>query len=135
HSAMETLHPQWHGYGATWRRDLNAIAPESYAHGEDDEAIWVRSPFYALIERARAGEPNPSMRRRLSAGAAERDFPALEEFHAEGAADYAAYLFVFGDPVVGGAEIGDRSQGGGVVYSFATDRAPGFEDDDIALIE
>ncbi len=135
HAAMETLHPQWNGYGVTWRRDLNAIAPETYTHRDGEEQIWVNSPFYALIERARAGEPNPSMRRRLSAGAAERDFPALEEFHAEGAADYAAYLFVFGDPVIGGAEIGDRSQGGGVVYSFATDRAPGFEDDDIALIE
>ena len=27
HAAMETLHPQWNGYGYTWRRDLNAIAP------------------------------------------------------------------------------------------------------------
>ena len=28
HVAMETLHPQWGGYGFTWRRDLNAIHPE-----------------------------------------------------------------------------------------------------------
>ena len=27
HLAMETLHPQWSGYGYTWRRDLNAIEP------------------------------------------------------------------------------------------------------------
>jgi len=27
-TAMETLHPQWKGYGYTWRRDLNAIQPE-----------------------------------------------------------------------------------------------------------
>ena len=33
HVAMETLHPQWNGYGYTWRRDLNAIEPEHYAHG------------------------------------------------------------------------------------------------------
>jgi hypothetical protein len=31
HAAMETLHPQWSGYGYTWRRDLNAIQPERYA--------------------------------------------------------------------------------------------------------
>src|SRR3974390_3511231 len=55
HSAMETLHPQWSGYGVTWRRDLNAIAPESYVHGSDVNPIWVRSPLYALIERARPG--------------------------------------------------------------------------------
>ena len=28
HAAMETLHPQWNGFGYTWRRDLNAIQPE-----------------------------------------------------------------------------------------------------------
>ena len=33
HLAMETLHPQWSGYGYTWRRDLNAIEPEQYVHG------------------------------------------------------------------------------------------------------
>ena len=30
HAAMETLHPQWEGYGYIWRRDLNAIQPERY---------------------------------------------------------------------------------------------------------
>src|SRR5271157_1805177 len=110
HSAMETLHPQWHGYGVTWRRDLNAIAPENYPHGDDDELLWVTSPFFALIERARRGEDNPSMRRRLSAGPAERDFPALEEFFAAGATDYSAYLFIFGDPTDPTQKRGDRTQ-------------------------
>ncbi len=135
HSAMETLHPQWHGYGVIWRRDLNAIASENYPQGADDEPIWVQSPFAALIERARAGENNPSMRRRLSAGPAERDFPVLEEFFAAGATDYAAYLFIFGDPTDRSQRRGDRSQGSGVVYSFATDRASGFDQDDATLIE
>ena len=31
YTAMETLHPQWSGYGYTWRRDLNAIQPEQFA--------------------------------------------------------------------------------------------------------
>jgi adenylate cyclase len=39
HVAMETLHPQWSGYGYTWRRDLNAIAPEQYAHGSMKDDI------------------------------------------------------------------------------------------------
>ena len=133
HAAMETLHPQWSGYGVTWRRDLNAIAPESYPHGGDDEPIWVTSPFYALIARART-EENPSMRRRLAAGPAERDFPVLEAFFAEGATDYAAYLFLFGAPPDRGHGKGDRSHGAGVVYSFATDRASGFSDDDVTLM-
>ena len=128
HAAMETLHPQWNGYGFTWRRDLNAIAPEQYPHGGDDEPIWVTSPFYELIRLAREGEANPSMRRRLETGPAQCDFPILEEFLALGATDYFAQLYIYG-------ENGDRSQGTGIVYSFATDRKGGFNDDDATLID
>ena len=44
HAAMETLHPQWNGYGYTWRRDLNAIEPEQYAHGSDEGADLADEP-------------------------------------------------------------------------------------------
>ncbi len=128
HAAMETLHPQWNGYGFTWRRDLNAIAPEQYPHAEDEEEIWVTSPFYDLIRRARDGEPNPTMRRRLEAGPEQRDFPVLKEFFAAGATDYVAYLFTYG-------EHGDRSQGTGIVYSFTVDRKGGFADGDTTLMQ
>jgi adenylate cyclase len=128
HAAMETLHPQWNGYGFTWRRDLNAIAPEQYPHGDDEEEIWVTSPFYELIRRARGGEPNPSMRRRLEAGPEQRDFPVLKEFFAAGATDYVAYIFTYG-------EHGDRSQGTGIVYSFIVDRKGGFAEDDTTLMQ
>ena len=43
HVAMETLHPQWNGYGYTWRRDLNAIEPEQYAHGSVEGATCSRA--------------------------------------------------------------------------------------------
>jgi adenylate cyclase len=128
HTAMETLHPQWNGYGYTWRRDLNAIQPQQYEHGGEDEAIWVESPFYELIRRARLGEDNPTMRRRLEAGADQRDFPVMDEFHAAGATDYFGSLFTFG------AE-GDRSHGTGIVYSFTTDRRGGFSEDDLTLLQ
>ena len=68
HAAMETLHPQWNGYGYTWRRDLNAIQPEQYAHARIDVSKWLSSPLYDLIRRARGGEDNPRMRRRLESG-------------------------------------------------------------------
>jgi adenylate cyclase len=128
HVAMETLHPQWSGYGHTWRRDLNAIHPEQYAHGGEDEPIWVQSPLYDLVRRARAGEDEPSMRRRLEEGAEQRDFPVLVEFFDLGATDYFGRLFAFG-------KTGDRSQGTGVVYSFTTDRKGGFGDEDIYLMQ
>ncbi len=128
HAAMETLHPQWHGYGYTWRRDLNAIEPEQYAHGSEEGPDFLSSPLNHLIRRAREGEANPSMRRRLESGPDQRDFPALEEFFALGATDYLAHLYIYGVD-------GDRSQGTGIVYSFATDRKGGFREDDATLID
>jgi adenylate cyclase len=127
HVAMETLHPQWHGYGYTWRRDLNAIEPEQYVHGSVEGAEFLASPLNALLSRAYNGEDNPSMRRRLEAGPEQRDFPVLQEFFAAGATDYVAHLFKFGNA--------DRSQGTGVVYSFSSDREGGFSDDDTTLME
>jgi adenylate cyclase len=128
HTAMETLHPQWSGYGYTWRRDLNAIAPQQYAHGSLEESDWLSSPLNHLILRATDGEENPTMRRRLEAGPDQRDFPILQEFFALGATDYVAHLFVYG-------EERDRSQGSGIVYSFTTDRRGGFSDDDTRLLQ
>ena len=127
HVAMETLHPQWSGYGFTWRRDLNAIHPEQYARSDMAGADWLSSPMYQLICRARAGEEDPQIRRRLEAGPEQRDFPVLAEFFSEGATDYFSQLFTFG-------EKGDPSQGTGVVYSFAADRRGGFDDDDSTLM-
>ena len=127
HLAMETLHPQWSGYGYTWRRELNAIQPEQYVHGSSEDADFLGSPFNDLIVRAQGGEENPSMRRRIEQDD-QRDFPILEEFFAAGATDYLAYLFAFG-------KNGDRSQGTGIVYSFVTDRRGGFSDDDTTLLQ
>ncbi len=128
HVAMETLHPQWSGFGYTWRRDLNAIEPEQYVNDDFSSPEWLSSPPYALIRRADDGEESPTMRRRLEAGPEERDFPILREFFAAGATDYYSQLFAFGTNH-------DRSQGSGVIYSFATDRRGGFADDDVTLLQ
>jgi len=128
HAAMETLHPQWNGYGYTWRRDLNAIEPENYPHTDANDRLWLTSPFYALMQRAQAGEDSPALRRRIEANSEARDFPILDELHTLGATDYFAQLFIYG-------ERGDRSQGSGIVYSFATDREGGFSDDDATLVQ
>src|SRR5580693_840758 len=85
HAAMETLHPQWSGYGYTWRRDLNAIQPEQYARNDMAGADWLSSPMYGLIGRAREGESDPWLRRHLETGPEQRDFQVLEEFFAQGA--------------------------------------------------
>jgi adenylate cyclase len=128
YTAMQTLHPQWSGFGYTWRRDLNAIQPEQHAHGDDDTPRMQASPFRHLIGRGAGGERNPTMRRRLEAGPQERDFPVLVEFFDAGATDYFSQLFIFGDHHA-------RSQGSGVIYSFTTDRGGGFADDDLTLLQ
>src|SRR6202046_3606135 len=74
--STQTLHPQWSGYGYTWRRDLNAVREQQFARGPFSRE-WLSSPFHALIERSRTGEKNPWLRRRLELGPDQRDFPAL----------------------------------------------------------
>jgi adenylate cyclase len=126
YAATATLHPQWNGYGYTWRRDLNAIQPEQY--GRNDVSGWLESPLYDLIRRAREGEGHFSMRRRLEQSPEQRDFPELREFFKAGATDYFARIFAFG-------KNGDRSRGSGIVYSFITDQRGGFGEDDITLLQ
>ena len=87
------------------------------------------SPFYALMQRARAGEDKPrSAPAHRNGPRSERDFPILEEF------------FALGRHGLPGATLrlrrgGDRSQGTGIVYSFTTDRKGGFSDDDATLVQ
>ena len=81
--AMETLHPQWSGYGFTWRRDLNAIHPEQYARSDVAGQDWLNSPMYDLICRARAGEDNPQIRRHLEVGRSSEIFRCWSSFSAK----------------------------------------------------
>jgi adenylate cyclase len=127
-AGLQTLHPHWGAYSYLWRRDLNAIQPERHARSDLGDPQWLRSPFYDLIRKANAGENNPSMRRRLDAGPEQRDFAVLDDFFRNGATDYFAQLFTFGDN-------GDPSQGTGAIYSFTTNRSGGFDDDDMALLQ
>ena len=126
HVSTQTLHPQWGGYGYTWRRELNAVHAQQFVRGSAPQE-WLDSPFHAVVSRAYAGEDNPSIRRRLELGPAHRDYPALHEFHAAGATDYLSTVYTFG-------ERGDPAHGTGVVYSFTTDRRGGFSDEELQLL-
>jgi adenylate cyclase len=106
--STQTLHPQWSGYGYTWRRDSNSVHEQHFSRGPVSRE-WLSSPFHALIERSLAGEKNPWLRRRLEFGPDQRDFPALVDFYEAGATDYLCFAFAFG-------ETGDPSYGTGVVF-------------------
>jgi adenylate cyclase len=127
YAALETMHPQWWGFGFTWQRGVNHIKLAQFGHEHANAPSWVGGVFHHLAGRAKAGESNPAIRRRIGKGPNERDFPALERFFAAGATDYFAELFSY-------PAAGDPARGLGVVYSFMTDRPAGFVEDDIAIL-
>jgi adenylate cyclase len=124
--STQTLHPQWTGYGYTWRREFSSVREQQFARGPVSHE-WMSSPFNALIQRSLAGEKNPWLRRRLELGPEQRDFPVLADFYAAGATDYVCLSFQFG-------VTGDPSHGTGVLYSFTTDRPGGFRTAEIDLL-
>lgn len=131
-AGMQTLHPQWSGYGYTWWRDQGVVESEQFPRDEHYRQLVTNSVFGHLMRQAAAapgdGEPWLHLRRRLAGPEATRDFPTLEELAAAGATDYFAEIVGFGAG-------GDASHGTGIGYSFATDRPGGFGDDDLVLLE
>jgi adenylate cyclase len=127
YAAMRTIHPQWSGYGFTWRREHTTVEEEQFERRGRTEPGFDASPVRHLLVRAEQGEPDPRIRRRLAAGVDERDFPILEEFYAAGATDYYAQVFSFGDS--------NQSAGSGVFFSFTSDGPAGFTDADVTLIQ
>jgi adenylate cyclase len=123
----QTLHPQWSGYGYTWKRELNSVHEQQFVRGATPSQEWLNSPFFAVVTRAKAGEANPWLRRRLEKGPEHRDFPALVDFHKAGATDYLCTVYPFG-------EFGDPSHGTAVLYSFATDQQGGFNDEHLQIL-
>jgi adenylate cyclase len=132
YAAMETLHPQWGGYGYTWRRDLDAIEPGYFERATYRGPVWFDSPFASLVNRRSASSEETNqwrhLRRRLTGPEAQLDFPILKELAARGATDYFAEIVGFGTD-------GDPSWGTGVGYSFASDRPEGFHDDHLQLLK
>jgi adenylate cyclase len=131
-AGLRTLHPQWGGYGYTWWRRLNAIEPSQFERGDAYEREILNSPIGHLIREAEAsvgvGEPWRNLRRRLAGCEAQLDLPGLDKLAGAGATDYFAEIVRFGTD-------DDPSRGTGIGYSFATDRAEGFHDDDLVLLK
>ena len=132
HNFLWTSHPQWGGYGYTWRRDLNAIEPGHFERTTYRGPVWFDSPFAYLLKRRNApveeSHPWRHLRRRLAGPEAQLDFPILKELAAGGATDYFAEIVGFGAD-------GDPSWGTGIGYSFASDQPEGFRDDHLQLLK
>ena len=109
--STQTLHPQWTGYGYTWRRELRSVREQQFARGPISQE-WLSSPFNALIQRSLAGEKEILGCRRLGWNSAQskRDFPRAQQTSMPPErTDYVCLAFRFG-------EAGDPSHGTGVVF-------------------
>jgi adenylate cyclase len=108
--------------GYSWRRG-QGLTHDQYQHGSLSGDLWQRSPLRLLVENG-----VPSMRHRLERGEGIDAFPVLAGLRGEGATDWFGRLITFGD---GAARAGLP----GMVTSWTSDLAGGFDDADIALID
>lgn len=118
---FSTLHPLFEARSLTWRRD-RPLEAESFVHGSTEtSAEWHGSPLNFMVRHG-----TPLLRRRLTGGDAGREFPVLGSLAGEGCTDYVGTLVPFGPP--------GRIAMDGIAGSFATDRADGFTDSDVAAL-
>jgi adenylate cyclase len=109
-----TLHPQVRGFGWRWWREGRITEEVRIAQGTELTKEFLQSPMRGTIEQG------VTLRRRLDGAPSE--FPLLEEFRGDGCTEYVAVPL-------------NRINRRYPVVAWATDRAGGFTEADIALLE
>jgi len=122
HMSLATLHPMYEAIGYTWRRG-QGMTHDQYHHGLSSGEVWQRSPLRFLVENR-----VPRLRHRLERGEGIDAFPVLADLRGEGGTDWFARLIAFGDHA-------QRAGLPGMVTSWTSDRAGGFDDAEIAQID
>jgi len=122
-----TLHPQWGGYTYTWWRERDVVNAARRERGHTYEQDLRDSPYSYLRDAAHGQDRPLRLRRRLAGDGAKRDFPVLEELAMAGATDYVAELIPVG-------MVAEAFPDNAIGFSFATDHAGGFDEDDLRLI-
>ncbi len=122
HISMRTLHPSFTSVSFRWRVG-EGVLREGIAYSLLATDDWIKSPFYHMLET-----DSYTLRRLLEGANAAVDFPVLETFRNQGATDYVARILPFGDEGV----IDGRT---GLALSWATTRAGGFCDAEIAVMD
>ncbi len=113
-----TIDPNHRAVSTNWRRDTG-ISRVTTSHGEDDDAMFRRSPVAHLLDQG-----GLAARWRIEAGEGCDEFLLLRELVDDGCTDYQLFLVPFspGTAMLGAA------------ISFATDRPGGFGEVEIALM-
>ncbi|MEX2618261.1 MAG: adenylate/guanylate cyclase domain-containing protein [Alphaproteobacteria bacterium] len=120
--SMRTLHPSFTSISFRWRID-EGVVREAIAYSLLETDDWIQSPFHHMLET-----DSYTLRRSLAGPDAVIDFPVLGTFRDQGATDYVARILPFGDEGV----IDGRT---GLAISWATTRAGGFFDVEIAVMD
>lgn len=116
---IPTIDPNSRALTHKWWRDRDAVI-EALPHGAGQEEAWRRSAIFYLLSRGLE-----MGRWRLERGDGIAEFDLLASLQAAGGTDYLMRIVSFGD---GGGALR------GAALSIATDRAGGFVDDEIVLI-
>ena len=111
---VSTLHPQLLGVSARWQRDREFVEEGRVTHAALTQPIYLDSPIRLTFEEG------ATVRLRLDPESVAR-YPLLAELAGEGITEYLALPLVFQN---------GRTQ----ALTFATDRAGGFSDADMATI-
>jgi adenylate cyclase len=120
---MSTRHPLIQAFDMTWEPD-SALFHTQFDHSWRRQTAWTDSPLRHMIL-----EHLPRMRRTLQGPAAVVDFPVLQELAERGFTDWFGAIAGFE-----AASILEEPGSLGMACSWSTDRAEGFSDDDLALI-
>jgi adenylate cyclase len=116
--AFRVLHPLYDASTLTWDTGKDVVI-EYYRPEQSGQEQFLRSPVgHVLTHRL------PLFRRRLTGPTALLDFEVLEDFRALGGTDYLVLL-------IGFDSIGEK----GMLCSWLGDRATGFTDDEIAILQ
>jgi adenylate cyclase len=111
-----SLHPQVDSFSVLWELGKAVTVRRYRVTGEEGEAAFRNSPFYIVYNKGR------SVRCNLEAPAQEGEFTVLPDLRAAGLTDYIVIPIPFSD-------------GSNKAVSYATDRAGGFSDAEIAVLE
>jgi adenylate cyclase len=112
---LRVHHPQWLGTRLIWHRGHDHVDVQNVAYDVEGTEVFLRSPFHFVLATG------IRVRQELQLHGPHK-YPVYEELRDQGHTDYVAWPM-------------DHTQGRRHLITFATDRAGGFEQTDVALME
>ncbi|WP_417695380.1 adenylate/guanylate cyclase domain-containing protein [Roseibium sp.] len=122
--AWATLHPLINAETVVWEPQTGP-KHEVFGHDQVDTDTWMQSPMRKVLN-----EDLPGLRRRLSGGNAELDFPLCHDLHGQGFSDYLVLATHFSMPA-----IAEKHGNTGILVSWASKAEDGFSPEQVNAIE